>query len=157
MRAHLGPLALFALVPVVAASCGGSSKPKTPPRLTQKQFVAAANNVCIASDRRIFRLGNLSIEPAGWAKTAKAAQEAVNEMRAIRPPATQQAAFNRLVRLGAQVQQQIALVHKALVAKNYARARTAQKRATDLDTKVKLQSRKLGLTFCEQLLTNWPA
>jgi hypothetical protein len=145
-----------AVVAAGAAACG-SSKPKEEPRLTKKQFVAAANKVCIASDRRIFRLGNLSIEPDGWAQTAKAAAQGVREMRALRPPAVQQARFDRLVALGAQVQHQISLVHDALVAQNYPRARKAQKRATDLDTQVKLQSRRLGLTFCEQLLTNWPA
>jgi hypothetical protein len=55
------------------------------------------------------------------------------------------------------VQKQIAAVRTALVAQNYTKARAAQKRATNLDTEVKLQSRRLGLTFCEQLLTNWPA
>jgi hypothetical protein len=156
VRALFGLPALVVLVAVGAAGCG-SSKPKEEPRLTEKQFVAAANRVCIASDRRIFHLGALSVDPSGWAKTAAAAQKGVDEMRAIRPPAARQAGFDRLVQLGTQVQKQIAAVRTALVAQNYTKARAAQKRATNLDTEVKLQARRLGLTFCEQLLTNWPA
>jgi hypothetical protein len=156
VRAHLGLSALLVPVALLAVACG-SSKPKEEPRLTEKQFVAAANRVCIASDRRIFHLGALSVDPAGWAKTAAAAQKGVDEMRAIRPPAERQAGFDRLLQLGTQVQKQIAAVRTALVAQNYTKARAAQKRATNLDTEVKLQSRRLGLTFCEQLLTNWPA
>jgi hypothetical protein len=45
----------------------------------------------------------------------------------------------------------------ALAKKDFATAQSAQARATQLDTKIKLQARALGLTFCEQFLTNWPA
>jgi len=156
VRSHVGLPALLVVVAAVAAACG-SSKSKEEPRLTQKQFVAAANRVCIRSDRRIFRLGSLSAAPSGWAKTVAAADASLKDMRRIRPPESEQRGFDRLLRLGAQVRQQIDAVREALIAQNYTRARKAQKRATDLDTRVKLQSRTLGLTFCEQLLTNWPA
>ena len=48
-------------------------------------------------------------------------------------------------------------VHDALVKKNYVQARTAQNAATTADTAIHRQAQKLGLTFCQQLLTNWPA
>jgi hypothetical protein len=48
-------------------------------------------------------------------------------------------------------------VHDALVKKNYAKARSAQLKATSADTAIHKQAQKLGLTFCQQLLTNWPA
>ena len=50
---------------------------KQPPRLTQKRFVAAADEVCVDSDRRIYKLGALSTAPAGWTKTVAAATTAL--------------------------------------------------------------------------------
>ena len=41
--------------------------------------------------------------------------------------------------------------------KEYAKARAAQLAATRTDTAIHRQAQKLGLTFCQQLLTNWPA
>jgi len=146
------------LVPLVAGACGGGSpKPKEPPRLTQQQFVAAANRVCIDSDRRIFRIGALSTNPSGWARTAAAAKLAIDDMRAVRPPLAAQRGFDTMMRDAAEVRRQIQLVHDALVEHKYAKARTAQFAATDADSRIKRQAKKLGLTFCEQLLTNWPA
>jgi len=146
------------LVPLVVGACGGgSSKPKEPARLTQKQFVAAANRVCIDSDRRIFRIGALSTAPSGWARTAAAAKVAIADMAAVRPPLAARRGFDTMMREAAEVRRQIQLVHDALVAHKYADARTAQFAATDADSRIKRQAKKLGLTFCEQLLTNWPA
>ena len=153
MRRALPVLALTALL----AGCGGKSKPAEASRLTQKQFVSQANRVCIASDRRIFRIGNLSADPSGWRKTSASAKTALAQMRALRPPAAKQQGFDRLLRLGTQLQREIALVAKALVEHDLPKARAAQTRATRVDTQIKLQARSLGLTFCEQLLTNWPA
>jgi hypothetical protein len=48
-------------------------------------------------------------------------------------------------------------VHDALVKKNYKVARAEQLKATKADTAIHLEAKKLGLTFCQQLLTNWPA
>src|SRR4051812_19259960 len=126
-------------------------------RLTQRPFVQAANPGCIESHRRVYALGSLSTHPAGWARTARAARRAVSEMRRLQPPAARQAGFDTLVQLGDDLATQIDTVRKALVAKNYNKARAAQVGATTLDTKIKRQAQTLGLTFCEQLLTNWPA
>jgi hypothetical protein len=149
------------LVPVVAAACGGSKTAGTTTtavvRPTQQQFVAAGNAVCVRSDRAIYKLGRLSLAPAGWAKTAAAARRAVADMKRLTPPAGKDAAFQRLLAEGEKLATGIQQVHDALVKKNYANARKAQQVATDADTAIHQQAQKLGLTFCQQLLTNWPA
>lgn len=149
------------LVPVVAAACGGSKTAGTTTtalvRPTQQQFVAAGNAVCVRSDRAIYKLGRLSLAPAGWAKTAAAARRAVADMKRLTPPAGKDLAFQRLLAEGAKLATGIQQVHDALVKKNYANARKAQQVATDADTAIHQQAQKLGLTFCQQLLTNWPA
>ena len=151
------PLAVILLLPLALAACGGSSKPEAAPRPTQKQFVAAANAVCVRSDRAVYRLGSLSFDPAGWAKTAAAARKAVADMKTVTPPAGKDAAFNALIAEGQKLADGIQQVHDALVKKDYAKARAAQQRATIADTAIHKRAQTLGLTFCQQLLTNWPA
>lgn len=152
---------LLLLVPAVAAACGASKSSTATtakkPRPTQQQFVTAANAVCVRSDRAIYRLGNLSLDPAGWARTAAAARHAVADMKTVTPPAGKDAAFQRLLGEGQKLAAGIQQVHDALVKKNYRAARTAQNAATSVDTSIHRQAQKLGLTFCQQLLTNWPA
>jgi hypothetical protein len=148
------------LVPVLVAACGGSKSAPTAttkPRPTQKQFVSAGNAVCVRSDREIFRVGTLSLDPAGWARTAAAARRAIADMKRVTPPAGKDAAFQRLLTLGARLADGIQRVHDALVQKDYAKARAAQNAATRADTAIHIQAHKLGLTFCQQLLTTWPA
>jgi hypothetical protein len=151
-------------MPVLMAGCGSSSdkdsssdKKAEPARLTQQQFVSAANAVCIKSDRRVFRLGNLSRLPAGWAATASAARTGVAEMSVLRGPVGSDAGFQHMLTLGKQLAAGIQQVHDALAKKNYKAAEAAQLKATNTDTAIHLQARTLGLTFCQQLLTNWPA
>jgi hypothetical protein len=152
--------ALLLLVPTLAA-CGGGSKSATTAnpdrRPTLQQFVSAANAVCVRSDRAIYEIGRLSLAPAGWGRTADAARRALAEMKALTPPAGQDAAFQRLLAEGRTLVTGIQRVHDALVKKNYFAARTAQDAATTADTAIHRQAQKLGLTFCQQLLTNWPA
>ena len=153
---------LLLLVPVLAAACGGSKSSTTtttaePKRPTQQQFVAAANAVCVRSDRAIYQVGRLSLDPAGWALTAAAARRAVADMKTVTPPAAKDAGFEKLLAEGQKLATGIQQVHDALVKKNYLAARTAQNAATTADTAIHLQAQKLGLTFCQQLLTNWPA
>jgi hypothetical protein len=154
-------LLLVLLLPLVTTACGSSHKADTtttiPPLLTQQQFVSAANAVCIKSDRRVFRLGRLSLVPQGWGQTAAAARQGVSEMSALHPPAARQAEFAHLLALGTQLATGIQRVHDALVEKDYKVAQAAQLKATKADTAIHLQAKKLGLTFCQQLLTNWPA
>ena len=159
MPASRALLLVVVLVPLVAAGCGSSKKVATTtvPALTQKQFVSAANAVCIKSDRRIFRLGRLTLLPQGWADTAAAARQSVREMSAIHPPAAQATGFAHMLTLGSQLADGIQRVHDALVTKNYKVAQAAQLKATNADTDIHRQAKKLGLTFCQQLLTNWPA
>jgi hypothetical protein len=152
---------LLLLVPVLAAACGESKSSGTTTtamaRPTQQQFVAAGNAVCVRSDRAIYKLGRLSLAPPGWAKTAAAARRAVANMKKVTPPADKDAGFQRLLTEGERLATGIQQVHDALVKKDYAKARTAQTAATNADTAIHKQAQKLGLTFCQQLLTNWPA
>jgi hypothetical protein len=152
-------LLLLLIVPVLATGCGSSSPKQaaTPTRLTQAQFVAAANAVCIKSDKRVFQLGRLSLLPRPWGLTAVAAHEGVLEMSFLQPPAKSEAGFRHLLVLGRRLETGIEQVRDALAKKDYAAARDAQVRATRADTAIHLQAKKLGLTFCQQLLTNWPA
>ena len=154
---------LLLLVPVLAAACGGSksASPTTTttakPRPTQQQFVSDANAVCVRSDRAVYKVGRLSLAPAGWAQTAAAARRGVADMKRVTPPATKEAGFKRLLAEGQKLATAIQTVHDALVKKNYLAARTAQNAATKADTAIHREALKLGLTFCQQLLTNWPA
>lgn len=149
-------LIVVLLLPALLIACG-SSKRAAPPRPTQQQFVAAGNAVCVRSDRAVFRLGRLSLDPTGWAQTATAARKALADMKTVTPPAGKDAAFAALIADGQRLAAGIQQVHDALVKKDYAKARAAQLRATKADTAIHRQAQKLGLTFCQQLLTNWPA
>jgi hypothetical protein len=150
--------AFFVLLalPLVAAACGGSSS-EDEKRLTSSELVTQANQVCITSDRRIFRLGQLTTDPAGWRRTARAASRGIADMAKLRPPEDKQKGFDTMLASARQLQKIVGDIATALAKKDYAKAQTAQARATQLDTKIKLQARALGLTFCEQFLTNWPA
>lgn len=158
-------VAWFILAVPVLAACGASSAAKTSPattvatvaRLTQKDFVADGNLVCLHSDRRVFRLGTLSRNPAGWAKVAEAAHIGIAEMKKLRPPLADQARFDRLIGLADRLADDILRVHAALLAHAYATAREIQAAATNVGARIHLQAQRLGLTFCQQQLTNWPA
>jgi hypothetical protein len=127
------------------------------PRPTQEQFVAAANAVCVRSDRATYKLGGLSLAPDGWGRMAAAARRAIADMKTLVPPVGKDTAFRRLLAEGEQLATGIQHVHDALVKKKYLAARTAQNAATEANTAIHRQAQKLGLTFCQQLLTNWPA
>jgi hypothetical protein len=151
------PLLVLAVAAAAAAGCGGGSAAKDTPRLTESEFVQKANNVCIRSDRRVFKIGRLGPDPEPWGRTADAAGAAIREMRRLRPPAAEQRRFDALMAAGERVRRAISDVHDSLVAKKYDRARSAQVRALRADSNIKVIAHGLGLTFCEQLLTNWPA
>ena len=151
------PLLVLTVAAAAAAGCGGGSAAKETPRLNEGEFVQKADNVCIRSDRRVFKIGRLGPDPDPWERTADAAATAIREMRRLRPPAAEQRRFNALMAAGERVRQAIADVHDALVEKKYDRARAAQVRALRADSNIKVIAHGLGLTFCEQLLTNWPA
>jgi hypothetical protein len=159
VRRLLRLLLLSGLIPVVAAACGGGgdSSSEEAPRLTQQQFVTQANRVCIKSDRRIFDIGQLTTDPNGWQKTAAAAKVGVNEMAVLRPPEAKQKQFDAMLAQGRRLQDAVADVYAAIVANDLTKARDAQRRAAIADSRIKRQASALGLTFCEQLLTNWPA
>jgi prophage DNA circulation protein len=148
-------LVVLLILPLVACACGGGSDDEK--RLTADELVAEANQVCIASDRRIFRLGQLTTNPADWRRTARAAARGIADMARLRPPQDKQERFDAMLDSARQLQKIVTEIAGHLEKKNYAKAQTTQARATRLDTRIKLQARALGLTFCEQFLTNWPA
>jgi hypothetical protein len=150
------------LVAFVTAGCGSSkpaatTAPKPPPRLTQKHFAAAADEVCVDSDRRIYKLGALSTAPAGWTKTVAAATTALHQMAALRPPLPDAVGFGRLLAFGGQLRGDVQQVEHALAGKNLKAARRAQLAAQTAGTRIRAEAKALGLTFCEQPQTNWPA
>jgi hypothetical protein len=158
-------VAWFLLTVPVLAACGASSTAKTSvstrvatvPRLTQKNFVKEGNLVCLRSDRRVYKLGTLSRNPVGWEKVAQAAHEAIAEMRKLRPPLADQVGFDRLLLLARRMADGIGRVHAALMRQNFTTARADQSVAKHVSAQIHAQARTLGLTFCQQLLTNWPA
>jgi hypothetical protein len=150
------------LVAFVTVGCGSSKPaattlPKQPPRLAQKHFAAAADEVCVNSDRRIYKLGALSTAPAGWAKTVAAATTALRQMAALRPPLPAVAAFARLLSFGRRLRGDVQRVQRALAGNDLAAARRAQVAAKADGVRIHAEAKALGLTFCEQPLTNWPA
>jgi len=153
----LRPAFVVLVLPLVAAACGGGGKSSGDERLTAAELVSKANQVCINSDRRIFQLGQLTTDPAGWRRTARAASRGIAEMARLRPPENKQKGFDTMLASARQLQKIVDEIATALQKKDFAKAQSAQARATQLDTKIKFQARALGLTFCEQFLTNWPA
>ena len=160
----LPAVAVAGIVACVAVGCGtpkpaAQSPPRQKHRLSQKRFVAAADQICVASDRRVYTLaGSLSTKASGWEKTVRAADQALTRMAALRPPARDAAGFAHLLALGRLLRDNVQRVHDALARKNLAAARRAQHTATGYDTRaIHQEAAKLGLTFCEQPQTNWPA
>jgi hypothetical protein len=78
-------------------------------------------------------------------------------MKRVTPPADKDAGFKLLLTLGQELADNIQKVHDSLVKEDLIAARKAQSAATTEDTAIHRQAQKLGLTFCQQLLTNWPA
>jgi hypothetical protein len=157
-------LLILALVPLSVAACGGDSKQSattTSPTSTagepQQGYVAAGNQVCIASDKRIFKIGRLTRDPKGWGRTAASARQALTEMKQVRPPAARAAAFQQMLRYANALALSIQEVHDSLVKKDYDTASAAQLAAGQIQDRVHSAAKSAGLTFCQQNLTNWPA
>ena len=159
-------LLILVLVPLSVAACGGSDSKRTSPGTSptttsaepqQQGYVAAGNQVCINSDKRIFKIGRLSRDPNGWSRTAASARQALAEMKQVRPPAARADAFQQMLRYGNALALSIQEVHDALVKKDYDTASAAQLAAGQLQDRVHTSAKAAGLTFCQQNLTNWPA
>ena len=158
-------LLILVLVPLSVAACGGSdskrtgtgTSPTTTSGASQQGYVAAGNQVCINSDKRIFKIGRLSRDPKGWARTAASARQALAEMKRVRPPAERAEAFRQMLRYGNALTLSIQEVHDALVKKDYDTASAAQLAAGQIQDRVHTAAKAAGLTFCQQNLTNWPA
>jgi hypothetical protein len=158
-------LLILVLVPLSVAACGGSDSKRTAtggsPTTTsvesQQGYVAAGNQVCISSDKRIFKIGRLSRDPKGWGRTAASARLAMTEMKRVHPPAARADAFQQMLRYGNALALSIQEVHDALVKKDYDTASAAQLAAGQIQDRVHTSAKAAGLTFCQQNLTNWPA
>jgi hypothetical protein len=151
-------LPLFLLLALAATACGSSNDAQTTSTSNSPQaFVDAGNQVCIRSDKRIFKIGRLSRDPRGWAETAAAARTAVREMRRVVPPPERADAFRRMMRFGSALALSIQEVHDSLVKSDLDTATAAQFAAAQIQDKVHAAAKAAGLTFCQQALTNWPA
>jgi hypothetical protein len=156
---RLPVLLLFVLA---LSACGGTNSAKrsttTANGATSVQaFVTAANNICMAADKRIVKLGRLTRDPRGWARTAAEARQAIHEMQKVTPPPDRAQAFQLMIRYARGLALSIQEVHDALVKKNIDFAAGAQFAAAHFQDKVHEIAKGLGLTFCQQPLTNWPA
>ena len=155
---RLPVLVLFA---VAVSACGGSSSAKkttsTTHALSVQAFVKAGNNVCMAADRRIVKLGRLTRNPKGWARTAAEARRAIGEMQQVTPPPSRAEAFRKMLHYANALTLAIQEVHDALVKNNIDTAAAAQFAAAAAQDKVHESAKAAGLTFCQQALTNWPA
>ena len=157
---RLPVLIVFALA---VSACGGSSSGKkttstvaTKPPSVQA-FVTAGNNVCMAADRRIVKLGRLTRNPKGWAQTAAEARQAIHEMEKITPPPSRAKAFKSMLRYARALTLSIQEVHDSLVKNDIDTAAAAQFAAAQIQDRVHTAAKTAGLTFCQQALTNWPA
>jgi hypothetical protein len=149
---------LFALA---VTACGSSKETKTtsttsaPP--TAQSFVAAGNKVCQDTDKAIMSIGRLTRDPRGWARTQEAAKAGVLAMQKVTPPPNRARAFKLMLRYANALALSMQEVHDALVEKNIDVAAAAQLAAGRIQDKVHEQAKVVGLTFCQQPLTNWPA
>jgi hypothetical protein len=153
---------LLLAVLAVATACGsGGSKSAATSTVSgdsaEQQYVAAGNQVCVRSDKRIFKIGRLSRDPKGWQATATAAKTAVLEMRKVKPTKARAASFTQMLHYGNALALSIQQVHDALVKSNLDIASAAQFAAAQIQDKVHTAAKAAGLTFCQQSLTNWPA
>ena len=150
-------LMLFALS---VTACGSSKEAKTTttsPTTSVQSFVAAANKVCQDTDQQIMAIGRLSRNPRGWARTYETAKAGVIAMREVTPPPNRERSFKLMLRYANALAITMQEVHSALVKNNIDVAAAAQIAAGRISDKVHQQAKALGLTFCQQLLTNWPA
>lgn len=156
------PVPVIVLFALAVSACGGSDSSKgstsTVSTSTSMQaFVSAGNSVCMAADKRIVKLGRLTRDPKGWARTAAAARTAVREMQKVKPPPTRAKAFAQMIHYASALALSIQEVHDALVKKDIDTAAAAQFAAAQIQDKVHATAKSVGLTFCQQALTNWPA
>jgi hypothetical protein len=152
-------LLLFALA---VSACGGSDSARRSTSTNRapasaQAFVTAGNNVCMAADKRIVKLGRLTRNPKGWARTTAEARLAVREMQQVKPPPARAHAFSVMIRYARGLVLSIQEVHDSLVKKDIDTAVAAQFAAAKFQDKVHETAKGLGLTFCQQPLTNWPA
>lgn len=150
----------LALLAVTLAACGAGRPAATTHELHRPSvgsFVRQGNRVCIDADRRILPIGKLTRNPKGWTRTAKAARQNLLEMRAIVPPVSRLAVFDRMLHDGAAVVSDLERIREDLLAADIRGADAMQKRARRMEDEVHTAAKHAGLTYCQQPLNNWPA
>jgi hypothetical protein len=155
-------LPILIIVALSVTACGNSKQTKTTTTSSTSSsslqaFVAAGNNVCEDTDKRIMSLGRLTRDPKGWAKTADAARAGVLAMQKVSPPPERAQAFRQMMRFANALVLSIQEVHHSLVKKDIDTAAAAQLAAAQFQNRVHQSAKNAGLTFCQQPLTNWPA
>jgi hypothetical protein len=159
-------LTILAFAILGLTACGGSSGTTKTVTTTStpatsaaaiKSFVDAGNKVCMDADKRVLKIGRLTRNPKGWALTAAAARRGVREMQAVKPPAGRAAGFAQLLRYANALALSLQEIKVSLVKGDVDTAAAAQFAAAKFQDKVHSTAKTVGLTFCQQQLTNWPA
>ena len=109
------------------------------------------------SDKRIFKLGRLTRNPKGWAKTAAAARTAIAEMQQVTPPPERAAAFRQMLRYANALALSVQEVHDALVKSDLDTATAAQFAAAQIQDTRAHRREDSRPDVLPAALTNWPA
>jgi len=151
------PIVMLFALSVTACGSSKDARTTTATSTSPQAFVAAANKVCQDTDKQIMAIGRLSRNPRGWARTYEAAKAGVIAMQKVTPPPNRARAFKLMLRYANALAITMQEVRNALAKNNIDVAAAAQIAAGRIQDKVHQQAKALGLTFCQQLLTNWPA
>ncbi|HEV3228523.1 MAG TPA: hypothetical protein VGY97_03550 [Solirubrobacteraceae bacterium] len=143
--AFLGATAALAALVV---GCGGGSS-----ALTHAQLVSKANAICSAKNTQVAALGRATTVPQlqrVLSRGISIAEQADAKLRALKPPASDAAAFQATLALDAQT---LALDRQALQAAssgNLAKFRQLIVQATSLSSQARTKAAQLGLSTCGQ-------
>lgn len=128
MRTKLALLALAASVALVAGCGGGGGD-----RLSKEEYIAAADAICAEANSSIDALGEPTEETFDdyITKAEEISREQLDKLRALKPPADDEATLNRAYDL---VEQQIALAVKASEALKNQDQAAIEKASAEIDT-----------------------
>jgi hypothetical protein len=147
-RVGAGALGLvLCLLGAGAAGCGGSST------LTHAQLVSKANAICRAKNAQVSALGKpttLSGLQHALAVGIPIAQQAENQLRALKPPSSDAALFRDTLSLDAQALTVDRQAEQAAGAGKATSFRQLLQQATTISTQARSKASQLGLTDCAQ-------
>jgi hypothetical protein len=145
--ARYGSLGATVVLTALLGGCGGSSA------LSHAELVAKANAICSAKNAQVTALGRpttLAGVQRVLALGIPIAEQAEAKLRALKPPASDAAAYQATLSLDAQT---LALDRQALAAVNagnVTRFRQLIVQATALSTQARTKAGQIGLTTCAQ-------